>query len=281
MRYALDGLRRRPRRTALAALGIGLATSLVVALLALSAGIEGSASRLAIASGVDLLATSANTTIIAGTFPPVAQGPRVPSMPSNGPTRTSPVPARGSSMTSSSGTPRSLPLRISPRTGSEIPTSRAPDWSGRSRLDPFRQLRPRYSRDPRGAWDSASRGTPTMRTEPTAVRRAGRSFSTRASPRCCTSGQARRSGPARARCLPRRESTVGSRTPPRFGWSASPGRSGSSRRRSSGSSTSPSCNPSTAGRRSRTTMHRSSSSTSPTRPTRRTISRSSERRSRR
>ncbi len=78
MRYALDGLRRRPRRTALAALGIGLATALVIALLALSAGVEGSASRLAVASGVDLLATSANTSILEGTFPPVPQGHSTP-----------------------------------------------------------------------------------------------------------------------------------------------------------------------------------------------------------
>ncbi|HEV2165990.1 MAG TPA: ABC transporter permease, partial [Thermoplasmata archaeon] len=78
MRYAWDGLRRRPRRTALAALGIGLATSLVIALLALSAGIEASASRLAVASGVDLLATSANTTIISGSFPPVPQSHGAP-----------------------------------------------------------------------------------------------------------------------------------------------------------------------------------------------------------
>jgi putative ABC transport system permease protein len=78
MRYALDGLRRRPRRTALAALGIGLATALVIALLALSAGVEGSASRLAVASGVDLLATSANTSIIEGTFPPVPEAHAAP-----------------------------------------------------------------------------------------------------------------------------------------------------------------------------------------------------------
>lgn len=71
MRYALDGLRRRRGRSALAGLGIGLATALVVALLALSAGVEESASRLAIASGVDLLATSANTTLAGGSFPPL------------------------------------------------------------------------------------------------------------------------------------------------------------------------------------------------------------------
>ncbi|HEV2519199.1 MAG TPA: ABC transporter permease [Thermoplasmata archaeon] len=78
MRYALDGLRRRPRRTALAAIGIGLATALVVALLALSAGIEGSASRLAVASGVDLLATSANTSLVSGNFPPVPRAHATP-----------------------------------------------------------------------------------------------------------------------------------------------------------------------------------------------------------
>ncbi|HUI38437.1 MAG TPA: ABC transporter permease [Thermoplasmata archaeon] len=78
MRYALDGLRRRPGRSALAGLGIGLATALVVALLALSEGIDASASRLAVASGVDLLATSANTSITGGTFPPVTGAHSVP-----------------------------------------------------------------------------------------------------------------------------------------------------------------------------------------------------------
>lgn len=71
MAYALDALRRRPGRTALTAIGIGLAVGLVVLLLALSAGIQTSASELATASGVDLIAASANTTLTTGSFPPV------------------------------------------------------------------------------------------------------------------------------------------------------------------------------------------------------------------
>ncbi len=78
MRYAWDGVRRRPGRTALAALGIGLATALVIALLALSSGIEGSASRLAVASGVDLLAVSANTSLATDAFPPVPNAHELP-----------------------------------------------------------------------------------------------------------------------------------------------------------------------------------------------------------
>jgi putative ABC transport system permease protein len=53
------------------ALGIGLAVGLVVLLLALSNGIQTSAATLATESGVDLIATSANTTILSGQFPPV------------------------------------------------------------------------------------------------------------------------------------------------------------------------------------------------------------------
>ncbi|MCI4355418.1 MAG: ABC transporter permease [Thermoplasmata archaeon] len=71
MRYAWDAVRRRPGRSLATALGIGLATGLVVMLLAISAGIQSSATRLAAASGIDLLATSANTSLDAGTFPPV------------------------------------------------------------------------------------------------------------------------------------------------------------------------------------------------------------------
>ena len=71
MAYALDALRRRPGRTALTSLGIGLAVGLVVLLLALSAGIQTSASELATASGVDLVAASANTTLTSGTLPPI------------------------------------------------------------------------------------------------------------------------------------------------------------------------------------------------------------------
>jgi putative ABC transport system permease protein len=70
--YALDAIRRRPGRSALTAIGVGLAVGLVVLLLALSAGIETSASELATQSGVDLLMVSANTSLAAGSgFPPV------------------------------------------------------------------------------------------------------------------------------------------------------------------------------------------------------------------
>ena len=79
MRYAVDGIRRRPGRSALTALGIGLATGLVTVLLALSAGVQGSAARLATASGVDLLATSANTSLASTAFPPVDHAHAVPS----------------------------------------------------------------------------------------------------------------------------------------------------------------------------------------------------------
>lgn len=71
MRYALDGIRRRPGRSLLTSLGIGLAVGLVVLLLAISAGIQTSATELATASGVDLIAASANTTITTGSVPPV------------------------------------------------------------------------------------------------------------------------------------------------------------------------------------------------------------------
>jgi putative ABC transport system permease protein len=71
--YAWDSLRRRPGRSALTALGVGLAVGLVVLLLALSAGVQTSASSLAGASGVDLLVASANTSFYQNTFPPVPQ----------------------------------------------------------------------------------------------------------------------------------------------------------------------------------------------------------------
>ncbi|HTT46279.1 MAG TPA: FtsX-like permease family protein [Thermoplasmata archaeon] len=72
MRYALDALRRRPGRSAMTSLGIGLAVGLVVLLLALSAGIETSATTLATQSGVDLIAVSANVSSpLAGQFPPI------------------------------------------------------------------------------------------------------------------------------------------------------------------------------------------------------------------
>jgi putative ABC transport system permease protein len=71
VRYALGALRRRPGRAALTSLGIGLAVGLVVLLLAISAGVQTSATELATASGVDLIGASANTTIISGSVPPV------------------------------------------------------------------------------------------------------------------------------------------------------------------------------------------------------------------
>jgi putative ABC transport system permease protein len=73
VRYALDAVRRRPGRATLTAIGIGLAVGLVVILLAISAGIQSSATTLATASGVDLIAASANTSIVeGGSFPPVS-----------------------------------------------------------------------------------------------------------------------------------------------------------------------------------------------------------------
>jgi putative ABC transport system permease protein len=71
VRYALDAIRRRPGRSALTSLGIGLAVGLVVLLLAISAGVETSSTELATASGVDLIAASANTTITTGSVPPI------------------------------------------------------------------------------------------------------------------------------------------------------------------------------------------------------------------
>jgi ABC-type lipoprotein release transport system permease subunit len=72
MRYALDAIWRRPGRSALTALGIGLAVGLVVLLLSLSAGVQTSATALAYASGVDLLAVSPGSNITSGQFPPVS-----------------------------------------------------------------------------------------------------------------------------------------------------------------------------------------------------------------
>jgi len=74
VRYALDALRRRPGRALLTSLGIGLASGLVVLLLALSAGVQTSATTLAYASGVDLLATSSaggNGSPLSGVPPPI------------------------------------------------------------------------------------------------------------------------------------------------------------------------------------------------------------------
>jgi putative ABC transport system permease protein len=70
--YAIDAIRRRPGRSALTALGIGLAVGLVVLLLALSAGVQTSSSALAYASGVDLIAVSPGSNITSGQFPPLA-----------------------------------------------------------------------------------------------------------------------------------------------------------------------------------------------------------------
>lgn len=78
MRYAFDALRRRRGRTAATAFGIGLATALVLVLLTISAGVGSSAGRLAASSGIDLLATSANTTLAGGSFPPVESAHLVP-----------------------------------------------------------------------------------------------------------------------------------------------------------------------------------------------------------
>ncbi len=74
MHPAVDALRRRPGRSLLTALGVGLAVGLVVLLLALSAGVRASATTLAYSSGVDLLATSStggNGTILTGAPPPI------------------------------------------------------------------------------------------------------------------------------------------------------------------------------------------------------------------
>jgi putative ABC transport system permease protein len=78
MRLAYDAVRRRPARSAATSLGIGLATGLVVLLLALSAGVQTSATRLAASSGIDLLATSANTSLSSGSFPPVTNAHSLP-----------------------------------------------------------------------------------------------------------------------------------------------------------------------------------------------------------
>lgn len=72
MRYAIDAIRRRPGRSALTVLGIGLAVGLVVLLLSLAAGVQTSSTALAYASGVDLLAVSPGSNITSGEFPPLA-----------------------------------------------------------------------------------------------------------------------------------------------------------------------------------------------------------------
>lgn len=78
MRYAWDAVRRRPGRTAASAAGVGGAIALVVMLLALSSGISASADSLAAASGVDLLITSANTSLSSSVFPPVSGAHALP-----------------------------------------------------------------------------------------------------------------------------------------------------------------------------------------------------------
>ena len=78
MRLALGALWRRPARSIATSLGIGLASGLVLLLLALSAGIQSSATRLAASSGIDLLATSANTSLSSATFPPVTPAHLLP-----------------------------------------------------------------------------------------------------------------------------------------------------------------------------------------------------------
>lgn len=78
MRYALDAVRRRKGRTAVTVFGIGLATALVVVLLAVAQGVQTSSASLAAASGVDLLLTSANTSLESGTFPPIAGAHSLP-----------------------------------------------------------------------------------------------------------------------------------------------------------------------------------------------------------
>lgn len=77
MLYSWDSLRRRPGRMVLTAVGIGLATSLVLVLLSVSAGIQASAFRLATSSGVDLLGTSANTSLTSDSFPPLPDAHRL------------------------------------------------------------------------------------------------------------------------------------------------------------------------------------------------------------
>ncbi|MGA7923578.1 MAG: ABC transporter permease, partial [Thermoplasmata archaeon] len=79
MGYTITSLRRRPGRSALTMLGVGLATGLVIILLALSAGIQTSSTSLATASGVDLLAVSANTTLSGAEFPYIAGAHQLPS----------------------------------------------------------------------------------------------------------------------------------------------------------------------------------------------------------
>ncbi len=72
MRFAWDAIRRRPGRSAVTALGIGLAVALVVLLLAVGAGISSSAGYLATQSGVDLIGVSPGAAPPSTQFPPIA-----------------------------------------------------------------------------------------------------------------------------------------------------------------------------------------------------------------
>ncbi len=72
MRFAWDGIRRRPGRSAVTSLGIGLAVALVVLLLAVGAGISSSAGYLATQSGVDLIGVSPGAAPPSTQFPPIA-----------------------------------------------------------------------------------------------------------------------------------------------------------------------------------------------------------------
>ncbi len=72
MRFAWDAVRRRPGRSLVTALGIGLAVALVVVLLAVGAGISSSAGYLATQSGVDLIGVSPGAAPPSTQFPPIA-----------------------------------------------------------------------------------------------------------------------------------------------------------------------------------------------------------------
>lgn len=78
MQHAVRGIRRRPLRSALTAVGVGIAIALLAVLLALAAGVSGSAERLALSSGVDLLAVSANSTYTATGYPPIPGAHHLP-----------------------------------------------------------------------------------------------------------------------------------------------------------------------------------------------------------
>jgi putative ABC transport system permease protein len=77
--YAFDSIRRRPGRSVLTILGIGLATGLVIILLAISAGVQASATELAASSGVDLIGVSGNTSLSSAVFPLVPHAHSLPS----------------------------------------------------------------------------------------------------------------------------------------------------------------------------------------------------------